>query len=171
MIFAHRRRRDGWPLRAALAVALTIAVTAAHAFTGKVIGISDGDTLTVLDRQRPVRIRLADIDAPESGQPFGRRARESLSELAYGKQAEVAARGRDSYGRMLGRVRVEGVDLNAEQIRRGYAWVFRRFTNDPALIALEGEARAAKRGLWAGRAPVPPWAWRDRHSADGREPT
>jgi len=163
---------DGWPLRAALAVALAFAVSAAHAFTGKVIGISDGDTLTVLDRQQPVRVRLAGIDAPESGQPFGRRARSSLSELAFGKQADVATRGHDIYGRVLGHVRVDGIDLNAEQVRRGYAWVFRRFTSDPALIALEDEARAAKRGLWGGSsAPVPPWTWRDRHSAIGREPT
>ncbi len=165
------RRHDGGPLRAALAVALAIAVSAAHAFTGKVIGISDGDTLTVLDRQQPVRVRLVGIDAPESGQPFGRRAKNSLSELAFGKLADVAARGRDSYGRVLGWVRVDGVDLSAEQVRRGYAWVFRQFTNDPALIALESEARAARRGLWAGRAPVPPWTWRDRHSALKREST
>ena len=166
-----RGRCDGWLAFAALAVALSFVACAAHAFAGKVIGVSDGDTLTVLDRQQPVRVRLAGIDAPEIGQPFARRAKSSLSELAYGKVALVDAHERDVYGRVLGRVRVGGVDLNAEQVRRGYAWVFRRFTHDPKLIALEDDARAARRGLWAGGAPIPPWTWRDRHSKVKREST
>jgi endonuclease YncB( thermonuclease family) len=164
-------RRTGRPAFAALAIALSIVACAAHAFAGKVIGVSDGDTLTVLDRQQPVRVRLAGIDAPETGQPFARRAKTSLSELAFGKVALVDAHGRDVYGRVLGRVRVGSVDLSAEQVRRGYAWVFRRFTRDPELIALEDDARAARRGLWADRAPIPPWTWRDRHPSARREST
>ncbi len=147
------------------------AVGAAPGFQGKVIGISDGDTLTVLDQRQSVRVRLAGIDAPEHGQPYGQRAKTSLSELAYGKVADVDPRGRDTYGRVLGRVRVAGVDLNAEQVRRGYAWVFRRYSNDAALIALEEDARKARRGLWAGAAPVPPWTWRERHPAVQRGAT
>jgi endonuclease YncB( thermonuclease family) len=151
--------------RAGIALACVCALCAAGAatgFQGKVVGVSDGDTLTILDQRQPVRVRLAAIDAPEHGQPFGQRAKASLSELAYGKLADVDEQGRDKYGRVLGRVRVGGVDVNAEQVRRGYAWVFRRFSHDAALIALEAEARAARRGLWAEPAPVPPWTWRDR---------
>jgi micrococcal nuclease len=138
-------------MRVAIAAVLgALAVGAANlaqGFEGKVIGITDGDTLTVLDRQQPMRVRLVGIDAPEQGQPHGRRAKESLSELAFGKLAVVDRRGRDAYGRVLGRVRVAGVELNTEQLRRGYAWVFRRYSSDAAMIALEDEARAARREL------------------------
>ena len=152
---------------AAIAVAAWAAIPA-HAFTGRVVGIADGDTLTIMSGQRSVRVRLFAIDAPEHGQPFASRARESLSELAFGKVADVDLRGRDSYGRVLGRVRVAGLDLNAEQVRRGYAWVFRRYSRDAALLALEDDARAARRGLWQDAAPVPPWTWRTDHPNSGR---
>ena len=147
---------------AAFAAAMCATIPA-YAFTGRVVGIADGDTLTVMHEQRPVRVRLFGIDAPEHGQPFASRARESLSELAHGRDADVDERGRDTYGRVLGRVRVAGVDVNAEQVRRGYAWVFRRYTRDPVLLALEDDARAARRGLWRDAAPVAPWTWRVDH--------
>ena len=126
--------------------------------SGKPVVI-DGDTLEISGR----RLRLFGIDAPEHGQPFASRARESLSDLAHGRDADVDERGRDTYGRVLGRVRVAGVDVNAEQVRRGYAWVFRRYTRDPVLLALEDDARAARRGLWRDAAPVAPWTWRVDH--------
>ena len=76
----------------------------------------------------------------------------------------VVERGRDGYGRVLGRVFVGAVDVNAEQVRGGYAWVFRRFAKDPELLALEAEAKAAQRGLWRDLKPVPPWLWRERQA-------
>jgi endonuclease YncB( thermonuclease family) len=149
----------------ALIAALALWTATALAFTGRVVAIADGDTLTVMDGKAAVRVRLAGIDAPEHGQPYGRKARTSLAELAHRKTVEVDERGRDTYGRTLAVVRVDGIELNAEQVRRGYAWVYRRYSNDSALIALEAEARAARRGLWQDAAPVPPWNWR-RSPAD-----
>lgn len=131
--------------------------------TGKVIAIADGDTLTVLsDDQRQIKIRLAEIDTPESGQPYGSRARQALAALAFGKQARIVETDRDRYGRTVGRVYVEGMDVNAELVRQGVAWVYRQYAKDPALFALEDEARREQRGLWAlpEAQRLPPWDWR-----------
>lgn len=127
--------------------------------------VADGDTLTLRVDRQEVRVRLAGIDAPEHGQPFGQAARESLATLVAGRTVNVRAFGHDSYGRVLGNVYAAGVDVNAEQVRRGYAWVFRRFSNDKKLLALEADARAARRGLWRDRAPVAPWIWREQVQA------
>ena len=155
------------PPLAALAALMLLAAQAACAsaaeIAGRVVGISDGDTLTVLDAgNRQIRVRLAEIDTPESGQPYGDRARQALSDLAFGKAVRVAVQDTDRYGRAVGRVHEGAVDVNAEMVRRGAAWVFRRYSDDPALLRLEGEARAARRGLWAlpEAERVPPWEWR-----------
>ena len=84
-----------------------------------------------------------------------------LSRVA-GRDVVVVERGRDGYGRLLGRVYVQGVDVGAEQVKDGYAWVFRRFERDAALWALEAEAKAAQRGLWRDPRAVAPWLWRER---------
>jgi endonuclease YncB( thermonuclease family) len=90
------------------------------------VSVHDGDTLTVLMAQRQIRIRLTEIDAPELGQPFGTRSKQSLSELCFGKTAELAIRSHDRYGRTLAQVTCAGTDANAEQVRRGYAWTYTR---------------------------------------------
>ena len=142
---------------------LMITPAFAEELMGKVIAIADGDTLTVLggDNQQ-IKIRLAEIDTPESGQPYGSRARQALAALAFGKQARIVETDRDRYGRTVGRVYVGGMDVNAELVRQGAAWVYRQYAKDPALFALEDEARAAKRGLWAlpEAQQIPPWEWR-----------
>ncbi|MEX2164981.1 MAG: thermonuclease family protein [Sulfuricaulis sp.] len=135
----------------------------AHAgeLIGKVVNVHDGDTLTVLVGSRQVRVRLAEIDAPERKQAFGTRSRQSLAELCAGAVARVIERGKDRYGRTLGTVHCASADVNAEQVRRGMAWVFGRFAaKDSPLHALQAEARASARGLWADPRPVEPWAWR-----------
>jgi endonuclease YncB( thermonuclease family) len=160
----HRtiRLRALWP--AALAVALCVAATHAQAdFCGRVVTVHDGDTVTVLAAGVERRVRLVGIDAPERGQPYGNVARRGLAERVGGRAVTVLERGTDGYGRTLGRVVVDGDDANAAQVRDGHAWVFRRFENDAALIALEAEAKAARRGLWRDPEPIPPWVWRDRH--------
>jgi endonuclease YncB( thermonuclease family) len=134
---------------------------------GRVISIHDGDTLTLLlsDRTRVV-IRLVDIDAPELGQPFGTRARRSLSQICGGREAQVQQAGKDEEERRLARVRCGGVDANAEQVRRGMAWVLVKYApKDSPLLELEAEARRAERGLWADAAPVAPWKWRAAQEA------
>lgn len=133
---------------------------------GKVIGISDGDTLTVLIAQQQIKVRLVEIDAPETGQTFGNRSKQSLSALCFNKQARLEDKGKDRYGRTLARVYCDGIDANAEQVRRGMAWVYDRYVTDRSLYALQGEAKEARRGLWADAEPMPPWEWRRAGKTD-----
>jgi endonuclease YncB( thermonuclease family) len=129
--------------------------------TGRVVGISDGDTLTVLRDREQVKVRLVEIDAPEKAQAFGEKSKQSLSELCFDKPATLTETGKDRYGRTLARVQCDGIDSNAEQVRRGMAWVYRKYApKDSPLYAVEAQAKAARRGLWADDAPVPPWEWR-----------
>lgn len=149
--------------RIAFTLCLLASVPAsAEELRGRVIGITDGDTLTLLVNRRPVKVRLAEIDTPESRQPWGTRARQSLAAMAARQDARVVVMDIDRYGRTVGRVYVGSVDVNAELVRRGDAWVYRQYLTDPSLLPLEAEARAARRGLWSlpARDQVPPWAWR-----------
>lgn len=165
-----RARPRTWPdaRRIALALAAVAALAAAPSsadFSGRVVSVADGDTLTVREGARDVHVRLWGVDAPERGQPWSQRARQALVARALRHDAQVAERGKDSYGRTLARVRVDGVDLAEAQLRDGWAWVFLRYTSDPALLALESDARKARRGLWAERDPEPPWRYRERMRA------
>jgi endonuclease YncB( thermonuclease family) len=140
---------------------LYLSVAQAATFSGKVVGIADGDTLTVLTTSKKQhKIRLAEIDAPENAQPFGTKSKQSLSDLCFGKEAEVSPRVKDRYQRIVARVKCAGVDANAEQVNRGMAWVYRRYAKDHDLYVLEHGAKAEKRGLWADSSPTPPWQWR-----------
>lgn len=148
-------------LRALLFILLA-AVAQAASVTGKVVGISDGDTLTILTPSKEqVKVRLHGIDAPESKQAFGSRAKQELSELAFGKEARVEVVEKDRYGRSVGRVFVGTVDVNLELVRRGFAWWYRTYAKKATdLATAETEARNAGRGLWTDKAPVPPWVFR-----------
>ena len=130
---------------------------------GRVVSVSDGDTLTVLVDTKQVKVRLDAIDAPERRQPFGRRSQESLAELCAKRTARVAPTGLDRYGRTVGVIVCDGVEANSEQVRRGMAWVFDRYApKSSPLYALQSEAQGARRGLWAQTRPVAPWDWRRR---------
>lgn len=132
-----------------------------------VVAISDGDTLTCLtDDKQQVKVRLAEIDAPERKQPFGTRSRQSLGELCHEKRAEVVVLDTDRYSRTVGRVTCDGVDANAAQVSRGMAWVYDRYVKDRSLYQLQDEARAAGRGLWSDPQPVAPWEWRRSPKTD-----
>ncbi len=154
---------------------VSIAETSAAELSGRVVSIADGDTLTLLvDGHKQVKVRLAEIDTPEKGQPYGSKARQALADLAFKKDARVAWTERDRYGRVVGRVFVDGLDVNAEMVRQGHAWVYRQYAKDKSLFDLEQEARSAKRGLWAlsEAENVPPWEWRKaRRSAPRSEST
>jgi endonuclease YncB( thermonuclease family) len=144
-----------------IGLAASVASAAAAELLGKVVSIQDGDTLNVLVDRKQVRVHLVDIDAPEKKQAFGNRSRQSLAELCAGKQARVLDQGQDRYSRTLGRVYCSGMDANAEQVRRGMAWVFERYApRDSPYHALQSEARQSKRGLWADQRAMPPWEWR-----------
>ena|SRR5690242_7194257 len=128
-----------------------------------IVQIVDGDSLTVAIDGEMVRVRLAEIDAPEGKQPFTIRSRQSLSNLCLWVHAELSSINKDQYGRTLARVRCEGVDVNAEQVRRGMAWVRGEPVKDPGLSKLQKDAQSSKRGLWSDKSPTPPWIWRTTH--------
>ena len=130
-------------------------------FTGQVVRIVDGDRIEVLHDGRPERIRLSGIDAPEKGQPFGKEAKQAASALAFHKAVTVKVRGRDTFGRIIGQVMLpDGTILNHELVKQGFAWQYRRSSQDGMLAAMEAVARESKRGLWADSQPIPPWEWR-----------
>jgi endonuclease YncB( thermonuclease family) len=135
--------------------------------TGKVVRVIDGDTIEVLIKRKPVWVRLNAIDAPEvrhgagdPGQPFAQASRQSLGKLVESQTVTVNDNGTDQNGRMRGTVYIGEVNVNAEQVRLGMAWVDPRSSLDPVLLILEHEAREARRGLWADPRPVPPWEYR-----------
>lgn len=131
-------------------------------YLGKVVGVTDGDTLTLLVDQKQIKIYLSQIDTPESGQPYGSMAKQALSDLAFGKEALAKVEDIDRYGRTVARVFVGNTDVNAELVRQGAAWIYRKYATDDSLYKLETEARDAKRGLWAlpEAERTPPWEWR-----------
>lgn len=141
-----------------------------HRAAALVTGVADGDTLYVELDGESTRVRLAQIDAPEKRQPFGRRAEQSLRELVGKRVVSLSWRSVDRYGRPVVQIVADGVDVNAEQVRLGYAWVYLKYANDPGLLKLEREARAAKRGLWADPSPVEPWLWRKGSGGEGDRP-
>ena len=146
-----------------LIVLLLVSSASAAEYPARVVGVTDGDTLTVLTAQKTrVKIRLAGIDAPESGQDFGTRAKQAASEMAFGKSVTIIKRDRDRYGRTVTDVWLpDGRSLNREMVRNGLAWWYRKYAaNDQALARLEAEAWQAKRGLWSQTDPKPPWEWR-----------
>lgn len=144
-----------------VASALALAASWAHAdIAGKVVGVLDGDTIDVLIDLRPVRIRLAEIDAPEKKQPWGTRSRQVLSALVFGQQVTVREEGTDRYRRTIGTVFVDGRNVNRAMVGAGMAWAYRLYLRDKKLLDVEADARSAARGLWGDQAPVPPWDWR-----------
>jgi endonuclease YncB( thermonuclease family) len=149
-------------------VALLFAVPAsAEVIVGRVIGIADGDTLTILEAgTKQHKIRLAGIDAPERKQPFGTASQKHLSELAFGKEAKADCYKQDKYYRSVCTVTVGDQDIGLEQLNAGMAWWFVRYANEQPLVqrmAYEAAQRAAsaKRvGLWQEDNALPPWEWR-----------
>ena len=130
-----------------------------------VIGVSDGDTLTVLSRGRPVKVRLANIDAPEKQQAFGTRSKQSLSELCFGRDATLKSSNKDRYGRTVAVVHCGDVNVNVAQVSRGMAWVYRQYNRDASLPAVEAMARLSRSGLWSDPDPLAPWQFRSARKA------
>ena len=149
-----------WP--AVVVVVSWVSLTPAEEFSGKVVGVSDGDTITVLQNRTPIKVRLHGIDCPEIGQDFGSRAKAFTSELVFGQVVKVVPRDTDRYGRTVADVILaDGRILNHELVRAGLAWWYRKYAPDIGTLAeLEAAAREAKRGLWSQPNPVPPWEWR-----------
>lgn len=157
---------------------LAFGQAAAATLTGKVVGVSDGDTITVLDADHQAfKIRLSGIDAPEKKQPFGQRSKQHLSDLVYGRTVDVIWRKRDRYQRIVGQVKVappscpapacpKTADAGLRQVEAGMAWWYRKYSREQAgedaaaYERAEGTARSRHLGLWSEPNPVPPWDWR-----------
>ena len=150
-------------VRAALLVLLAaLACAAEPELEGRVVRVKDGDSFSArIDGER-VEVRIFGIDAPENGQPWSRRARRALEQRLAGKTVVFRPVETDPYGRLVAWVEADGVCVACAQLRDGHVWVYRFYTDDAELIALEDDARGAGRGLWAlpERGRVPPWDWR-----------
>ena len=141
----------------------------ANVIHGRVVGVSDGDSVTVLDAKKtPYKIRLAGIDAPERAQAYGQKAKESLSDLVFGKSVDVEWSKQDRYGRIVGMVMLGGVDINLEQIKRGMAWHYKQYQNEQspedrvAYAQFESQARDKRLGLWRDPASIEPSVFRQK---------
>jgi len=152
-----------WTMWIFLLLLVACVPVASDRLDGTVVGISDGDTLTLLSAgDRRVKIRLGQIDAPERTQPWGNRSRQTLAEMVFQRTVRVQVIDIDSYGRTVGTVFLGDLDVNAEMVRRGAAWVYRRYATDERLFRLEDAARDQGLGLWSlpESQRVPPWQWR-----------
>jgi len=142
-------------------------IAQAELITGRVVGVADGDTITVLDNTNTQhKVRLAGIDAPEKKQAFGAASKKSLSDLVYGKQVSVDWQKQDRYGRKVAKVIINGIDANLEQIKRGMAWFYAKYQKElPAqdrqnYTSAQDYAEKSQLGLWADKNPIPPWDFR-----------
>ena len=150
---------------AGIALILTLCCTYAAAgeelWSGKCVGIYDGDTILVMRRGRQVKIRLYGIDCPEIGQDFGTKARRFAGKMAFGQMVAVQTVDLDRYGRNVAWVWIDGRSLNQELLKAGLAWWYRQYApEDTDLKNLEMQARREKLGLWSHPNPIPPWEFR-----------
>ena len=166
---AHGVRNIAKTLIPFIAIALFLASCTDKPGTlqGRVVNVSDGDTITVLDSSKKQhKVRLAGIDAPEKKQSFGRQSKESLSLLVFNRQVTIELGKTDRYGRTVSKVDINGVDANLEQIKMGMAWHYKKYQKEQSIEDMveyaraEGEARADRRGLWRDSEPIAPWDFR-----------
>lgn len=151
-------------MKTLLALCCCIALGAqAETFSAKVIAVMDGDTVMVLRDGQKLKVRLANIDAPEKDQVFGKQSRESLLAMVNKKQVQIDSQAVDQYGRIVALVSVDGRNVNQEQVKRGMAWEYSHYHADKTYIALQNDAQQLRRGLWVQPHPLAPWQWRKLH--------
>ena len=134
----------------------------AENLTGKVVGITDGDTATVLIHNKQTKVRLAEIDTPEKNQPYGQKAKKALSDYIFGKTVRIKVDTIDRYGRTVGTIFLNDLNINKEMVKAGHAWVYVQYAKDKTLFVLEKNARENQLGLWAlpKEQRIAPWQWR-----------
>lgn len=136
----------------------------AYEFDAKVIAVIDGDTVLVLHEGGKLKVRLANIDAPEIDQPYGKESRQALSELILKKEVHLVQHATDTYGRMIADISLYGQSINQAQVRNGDAWEYSHFHRDKFYVGLQQQAMQARVGLWGlAVAPVSPEQWRKSH--------
>ena len=140
---------------------LFIFTSQAFEFAGKVVGVSDGDTLTVLyEGNKQYKVRLQHIDCPETAQPFATKAKQALSAKVFGKVVTIKFEEMDRYKRILGDVYVEKQWVNLELVKEGMAWHYKYYSNDTTMAEAELKAKSGKLGIWSMPNPTPPWDFR-----------
>jgi endonuclease YncB( thermonuclease family) len=134
---------------------------------GRVIGVSDGDSITVRSGEANLKVRLAQIDAPETGQPWGTRSRQELAALVSGKEVTLVVTGQDRYGRTIAQIQADGLDVNRDMVARGAAWAYTAYLTDTTMIEVERGARNRAAGLWAMPEDqrIAPWVYRRERRA------
>lgn len=134
------------------------------AFSGRVVAVTDGDTIKVLHQNREVKVRLHGVDCPEKKQDYGTRAKQFTSDVVFGKDVNVEVRSHDRYGRVVGWVSLrDGKVLNVELVREGYAWWYKEYAPvEKSLSDAEAEARSNRAGLWKAGKPIAPWDFRKK---------
>jgi micrococcal nuclease len=161
-----------WLIPLLLAVSLSAASQAKDGpvLPGAVTGVVDGDTADIRLQSGMIRVRLHAVDAPEHDQAHGAASKSALSRLIFGRNVMVEPIEQDRYDRLVARLWLDGLDVNAEMVRQGQAWVYRRYADDPAYCAFEKGARDLKRGLWAlpPSQRAAPWEWRHRKTLGGQ---
>ena len=149
-----------------IALFLTV-ISQVHAdFNGKVIKVIDGDTVDILTpKKQKIRVRLLDIDAPESQQAYGKASRKYLASLIAGKNVFVQESNKDIYQRTLGTIYLEQININAKMVANGFAWAYRYkgIVNNNNMLKLESKAKQNKKGLWKDKRPIAPWEFRYRN--------
>jgi micrococcal nuclease len=140
-----------------------------QSYQAKVIAISDGDSLTVRANDQTIKIRLAQIDAPERQQAWGQRSRQVLGQLVGGKTVMVVPQGTDRYGRTLAKLTVQGQNINQAMVERGAAWAYIGYVRDQAIVVAQTRARATRQGLWAmpENERMAPWDYRRQQRENG----
>lgn len=145
----------------ALFFLLSAQLSPAEVFFARVVGVQDGDSITVLTQAKQrIQVRLDGIDAPEMGQDFGRRAKEALSKLIFSRTIMLKPTSQDRYGRTIAVVYLGEQNINLEMIRLGLAWHYTQYNDDPLFQVAERFARERRIGLWSHNNPIPPWEWR-----------
>ena len=142
---------------------LLLLFSIAFSQTYKVIGIKDGDTVSILVEGTEKTVRLAHIDCPEKKQPFGNKAKEAISELCFGKFVTLVGDGTtDRNGRSIAELILpNGVNVNKTLLRMGLAWHFKKYSNNAEYAQLENLARKNRVGLWQDQNAIAPWLWRE----------
>jgi endonuclease YncB( thermonuclease family) len=168
MRMASRFRAGG--VVCVLAVLCGASPGAAQPLTGTAVIVHDGDTVSVQTTRGIVRVRLAGVDCPELAQPRGPEAKAFTARLVLGRTVRVEPDGTDQYSRVLGRLFVDGTDVNVALVRAGMAWRYQSPGNDRVLVDAERTARSAHAGIWSDPNPEPPWRWRREHDVGGDHP-
>lgn len=141
--------------------------------TYKVIGIKDGDTVSILLEGKEKTVRLAHIDCPEKKQPFGTQAKIAISNLCFGKSVKLVGDGKtDRNGRLIAELILpNGVNVNKTLVKMGLAWHFKKYSKDDSYAKLESTARNKKAGLWKERNAISPWEWRKLRKSASKKTT